>query len=75
MCTPCLLLPAANVQLTSHDYMISLQTKKCGSCKSVQYCSQGCQEEHWYAAHKKECKQLKAEREQKEGAQASKAKK
>ncbi|KAG5225134.1 ubiquitin carboxyl-terminal hydrolase [Salix suchowensis] len=34
-------------------------TKKCSRCKSVRYCSQGCQEAHWKADHKLKCKDFK----------------
>ncbi|KAI9377943.1 hypothetical protein POPTR_018G009500v4 [Populus trichocarpa] len=35
-------------------------SKTCSRCKSVRYCSQGCQEAHWKAGHKLQCKDFKA---------------
>ncbi|EOY29251.1 PREDICTED: ubiquitin carboxyl-terminal hydrolase 18 isoform X2 [Theobroma cacao] len=31
-------------------------SKKCSRCKSVRYCSSACQQVHWKAGHKTECK-------------------
>ena len=34
----------------------------CGGCKSVYYCDKKCQQRHWNAGHKKECKMMKLEK-------------
>jgi hypothetical protein len=47
---------------TSQD--LKLELKKCSQCKSVQYCSKGCQVADWRAGHKKECEKWKLHREQ-----------
>jgi len=43
-------------------------TKKCSSCKCVQYCSQECQKLHWFV-HKKHCQRLKEGRQKMEASQ------
>ncbi len=37
-----------------------LELKKCGGCKAVRYCGEGCQRAHWREGHKAECKALAA---------------
>jgi len=32
-----------------------IEVKKCSRCKTVQYCSRSCQEEHWKCGHKSRC--------------------
>ena len=34
----------------------------CGGCKSVYYCDAKCQQQHWNAGHKNECKVMKLEK-------------
>ena len=34
----------------------------CGGCKSVYYCDKKCQQQHWNAGHKNECKVMKLEK-------------
>ncbi|XP_010259741.1 PREDICTED: uncharacterized protein LOC104599075 [Nelumbo nucifera] len=34
--------------------------KKCSGCKTVRYCSETCQREHWNKIHKHKCKELKS---------------
>ena len=34
----------------------------CGGCKSVYYCDTKCQQRHWNAGHKNECKTMKFEK-------------
>ena len=34
----------------------------CGGCKSVYYCDAKCQQQHWNAGHKNECKTMKAQK-------------
>ena len=36
----------------------------CGGCKSVYYCDAKCQQQHWNAGHKNECKVMKAQKSQ-----------
>lgn len=33
--------------------------RKCGTCKSRQYCNKECQRKHWQSAHKSECEDLR----------------
>ena len=37
----------------------------CGGCKSVYYCDKKCQQQHWNAGHKNECKVMKLKKNQK----------
>ena len=37
----------------------------CGGCKSVYYCDAKCQQQHWNAGHKNECKVMKVQKSQK----------
>jgi ankyrin repeat protein len=39
------------------------QLTSCGTCLAVDYCSRPCQVKDWKAGHKKQCKRLKAKRE------------
>ena len=42
--------------------------KACGRCRSVLYCSQECQKQHWgEGGHKEACPQLREKRERKKG--------
>ena len=34
----------------------------CGGCKSVYYCDAKCQQQHWNAGHKNECKAMKVQK-------------
>ena len=34
----------------------------CGGCKSVYYCDKKCQQRHWNAGHKNECKVMKLQK-------------
>jgi hypothetical protein len=33
-----------------------LKLRKCGRCKEKRYCDTWCQEQHWHAGHKQQCK-------------------
>ena len=45
--------------------------KKCAACRSVAYCSAGCQKSHWKQGHKADCKQLLRALEEREAAAAA----
>ena len=39
-----------------------IKLQRCGGCKSVYYCDAKCQQRHWNAGHKNECKTMKFEK-------------
>ena len=42
-----------------------IKLQRCGGCKSVYYCDAKCQQQHWNAGHKNECKTMKVQKSQK----------
>jgi len=61
----------ANCRTRREEGPPSARLKKCGSCKAVAYCSSQCQRQHWKAAHKAECPELKVARELRIGVAAA----
>ena len=39
-----------------------IKLQRCGGCKSVYYCDAKCQQRHWNAGHKNECKVMKVQK-------------
>ena len=38
---------------------LDAQSKRCGRCGKIAYCSEECQLAHWNAGHRRECKKKK----------------
>ncbi len=59
-------LPATAPRACSNPWCINLEgaceqelwLRKCGGCGAVRYCCRGCQQAHWRAGHREECKQV-----------------
>lgn len=61
-----------NPSCTASHYFEIGKLSKCSRCLTVRYCSKDCQTNHWKAYHKKECKRLAKEREDRLKANPSK---
>ncbi|KAL7550900.1 hypothetical protein ACHAWF_014094 [Thalassiosira exigua] len=57
-----------------HCGKVTDDPKRCAACRAVFYCSKDCQVVAWKGGHKKECKKLKSDRDEKKAIDRNKSK-